>query len=366
MLVESSRAVQDAFPKPSRRIPLAIQFAWSLILCIGMFFLPETPRFLIKKGKDRKAIKSLTFLRRLPPVHAALLCEFEEIQGNWEYEKSLGKASYIECFRGNVGKRTITSIVLQRLQQLVGVNFINPNSGLPNAFTLQVITEVVNVATTFPGLYAIDKFGRRFVLLSGALGMGSIPIHHCRLRCCHQPKRFGLAGRAVRLRVHILLLLRLDVRPGCLGGYGRDLSAEGPRQVLEFDDCSQLVLQLAAPFIKPRLEGDYANLGSNVFWILGGFCWIAVVFVYFMVTNLHLPCDLRIRTDANQDQQIYETKDMTLEQVNELYENVKFAPKSASYHAAFYHLSSVGASGTPLPRPGKDSTDQSTEKNEGY
>lgn len=154
---------------------------------------------------------------------------------------------------------------------------------------------------------------------------------------------------------------------------------------LEFDDCSQLALQLAAPFITPRLEGDYANLGFNVFWvsgyrrvhagerfsfshlqILGGFCWIAVVFVYFMVTDLHLPCDLKIRTDASQDQQIYETKDMTLEQVNELYENVKFAPKSASYHAAFHHLSSVGANGTPLPRPGKDSTDQSTEQNEGY
>lgn len=33
---------------------------------------------------------------------------------------------------------------------------------------------------------------------------------------------------------------------------------------LEFDDCSQLALQLAAPFITPRLEGDYANLGFNV------------------------------------------------------------------------------------------------------
>ncbi|KAI6823836.1 hypothetical protein KC342_g11864 [Hortaea werneckii] len=324
MLMESSRAVQDAFPKPSMRIPLAIQFAWSLILCIGMFFLPETPRFLIKKGKDQKAIKSLTFLRRLPPVHAALLCEFEEIQGNWEYEKSLGKASYLECFRGIVGERTITSIVLQRLQQLVGVNFIfdyetsyisqNPNSALPNAFTLQVITEVVNVATTFPGLYAIDKFGRRF-----AAQFAFVYTYFFFFASMFGPGVWVVTGE----------IFPLKVRAKCL----------------EFDDCSQLALQLAAPFITPRLEGDYANLGFNVFWILGGFCWIAVVFVYFM---------------------IYETKDMTLEQVNELYENVKFAPKSASYHAAFHHLSSVGANGTPLPRPGKDSTDQSTEQNEGY
>lgn len=62
----------------------------------------------------------------------------------------------------------------------VGVNFIfyygtsyfagQPN--LPSAFILQVITNVVNVVTTFPGLWAIDRFGRRPVLLVGALGMG--------------------------------------------------------------------------------------------------------------------------------------------------------------------------------------------------
>ncbi|RMY61577.1 hypothetical protein D0863_11230 [Hortaea werneckii] len=362
MLMESSRAVQDAFPKPSMRIPLAIQFAWSLILCIGMFFLPETPRFLIKKGKDQKAIKSLTFLRRLPPVHAALLCEFEEIQGNWEYEKSLGKASYLECFRGIVGKRTITSIVLQRLQQLVGVNFIfdyetsyisqNPNSALPNAFTLQVITEVVNVATTFPGLYAIDKFVSQHII--AACGVAT-----------SQNDSASQAAQFAFVYTYFFFFASM-FGPGVWVVTGEIFPLKVRAKCLEFDDCSQLALQLAASFITPRLEGDYANLGFNVFWILGGFCWIAVVFVYFMVTDLHLPCDLKIRTDASQDQQIYETKDMTLEQVNELYENVKFAPKSASYHAAFHHLSSVGANGTPLPRPGKDSTDQSTEQNEGY
>lgn len=45
-------------------------------------------------------------------------------------------------------------------------------SALPSAFTLQIITNVVNVVTTFPGLWAIDALGRRTVLLTGALGMG--------------------------------------------------------------------------------------------------------------------------------------------------------------------------------------------------
>lgn len=108
----------------SYRIPLAIQFAWSLILCIGLFVLPETPRFLIRSGKDEKAKRSLHFLRRLDVEDPALLAEFEEIQASYEYEKSIGTASYTECFKGTIGKRVFTGITLQSLQQLVGVNFI--------------------------------------------------------------------------------------------------------------------------------------------------------------------------------------------------------------------------------------------------
>ncbi|KAH0149170.1 putative transporter, partial [Aureobasidium melanogenum] len=83
----------------SYRIPLAIQFAWSIILCSGMFMLPETPRFLVKKNKPEKARQSLHFLRRLPADHPAITAELAEITANYEYELSLGTASYFECFK---------------------------------------------------------------------------------------------------------------------------------------------------------------------------------------------------------------------------------------------------------------------------
>jgi hypothetical protein len=41
------------------RIPIAIQFAWGLIITFGMLYLPETPRYLIKKGNMEAAAKSL-------------------------------------------------------------------------------------------------------------------------------------------------------------------------------------------------------------------------------------------------------------------------------------------------------------------
>lgn len=46
------------------------------------------------------------------------------MQANHLYEMSLGKATYLDCFKGTLGKRLITGCCLQALQQLTGVNFI--------------------------------------------------------------------------------------------------------------------------------------------------------------------------------------------------------------------------------------------------
>jgi MFS transporter, SP family, sugar:H+ symporter len=141
-----------------------------------MLILPETPRYLIRSGNPERAARSLSKLRRLPEDHAAIRDELGEITANHEYELSLGKATYLDCFRGNLLKRQLTGCGLQALQQLTGINFIFyygtqyfKNSGITNAFVISMITSSVNTASTFPGLYAIDKWGRRPLLFWGGM-----------------------------------------------------------------------------------------------------------------------------------------------------------------------------------------------------
>ena len=98
-----------------------MQFAWALILIVGMLILPETPRFLIRSGKPEKAARSLAKLRRLPQDDPAIRSELSEIQANHEYELGLGKSSYVDCFRGGLLKRQLTGCGLQALQQLTGM-----------------------------------------------------------------------------------------------------------------------------------------------------------------------------------------------------------------------------------------------------
>jgi MFS family permease len=65
-----------------------------------------------------------------------------------------------------------------RWQQLTGINFIFyygttffKHSGIADAFLITVATNVVNVFMTLPGMWGIERFGRRRLLLIGAAGM---------------------------------------------------------------------------------------------------------------------------------------------------------------------------------------------------
>jgi len=74
-------ATKDHTNTSSYRIPIAVQFAWGLILAGGMMLLPETPRYLIKTGKEAQAGKSLARLRGLAVDHPSLVEELAEISG---------------------------------------------------------------------------------------------------------------------------------------------------------------------------------------------------------------------------------------------------------------------------------------------
>ena len=146
-VVDNSTALRN--DSGSYRIPIAVQFAWGLILFFGMLMLPETPRMWIKRGKPDRAAKALSTLRRLDIDHPAMVEELGEIQANHEYEMALGKASYLDCFKGNLGYRLLTGCLLQGLQQLTGINFIFyygtsffTNSGIKDPFVVSMITSV--------------------------------------------------------------------------------------------------------------------------------------------------------------------------------------------------------------------------------
>ncbi|KAH8800321.1 high-affinity glucose transporter [Xylogone sp. PMI_703] len=313
----------------SYRIPIAVQFAWALILISGMLLLPETPRYLIRSGNPEKAALSLSRLRRLPPDHEAIREELSEIVANHEYELTLGKSTYVECFKSGIRKRLLTGCLLQALQQLTGINFIFyygtqyfKNSGITNAFVIQMITSSVNTATTIPGLYAIDKWGRRPLLFWGAIGMTVSQLLVAVLGTTTTGQRDdgtvfakNVAAQKASIAFVCIYIFFFASTWGPLAWVvtGEIFPLKVRAKSLSMTTATNWLLNWAIAYATPYLVNwgpGNANLQSKIFFIWFGCCFLCITFVWFM---------------------IYETKGLTLEQIDELYDEVRVASQSVGW-----------------------------------
>ena len=121
-------ATQDRKDTGAYRIPIAIQFFWGIILGAGLFFLPDSPRYYVKKGRLEDATNSLARLRGQPRDSEYIQVELSEIVANEEYERAIipdagWLQSWMNCFKGGLWhqksnlRRTILGTSLQMMQQ---------------------------------------------------------------------------------------------------------------------------------------------------------------------------------------------------------------------------------------------------------
>ncbi|KJX96670.1 MFS monosaccharide transporter like protein [Zymoseptoria brevis] len=160
----------------SWRIPMGISFLWALILGFGILFFPETPRHDFRHGAVEKASESIARFYGVSPRHKVVKKQLKEMQEKLRIEQEGGDHSIWEVFTGpRMFYRLMLGMSIQALQQMTGANFffyygttIFESVGINNSFVTQIILGAVNVVTTFPGLYMVEKFGRRKCLTLGA------------------------------------------------------------------------------------------------------------------------------------------------------------------------------------------------------
>lgn len=317
----------------SYRIPIAVQFAWAIILFFGLLLLPETPRMWIKRGKPERAAKSLSTLRRLDVDHPALVEELAEITANHEYELSIGKATYLDCFKGSLGKRLATGCLLQALQQLTGVNFIFyygtsffTNSGISNSFVVSMITASVNVGSTFPGLYMVESWGRRPLLLFGAIGMAVCQFIVAGVGTGAGTQDLTAQKALIAFVCIYIFFFACSWGPCAWVVTGEIFPLKVRSKSLSMTTASNWLLNWAIAYATPYMVDSgpgNANLQAKVFFVWGGCCFICIFFVWAM---------------------IYETKGLSLEQVDELYAKVPKAWQSKGFvpTVSFQDVQDVG------------------------
>jgi MFS transporter, SP family, sugar:H+ symporter len=148
----------------------------AVIFLVALFFIPESPRYLVSKGRDEKALQVLTSLYGSDVARAKL----DEIRATYA-EDHRPRLSDIKG-NGLFGIRPIvwTGIMLAVFQQLVGINVIFyygetlwKLAGVSEEAALQrnILSGVVSIAACIVTILVIDKIGRKPLLLIGSAGM---------------------------------------------------------------------------------------------------------------------------------------------------------------------------------------------------
>ncbi|KAF2441808.1 quinate permease [Karstenula rhodostoma CBS 690.94] len=183
------------------QLPSIIQGIPAAILACGIWWLPFSPRWLVKKGRDEEALQTIGYLRKLPVEHELVQVEYKEIkaeslfeQRNFEkhFPKLAAKeasnlwarefAQYYQIVRTwDNFKRVSTAWLIMFFQQWSGIDaiiyyasnvFLSLGlTGGTQALLATGVTGVVFFVSTLPAMAIIDKVGRKPMLIVGSVVM---------------------------------------------------------------------------------------------------------------------------------------------------------------------------------------------------
>ncbi|KAJ7620369.1 general substrate transporter [Roridomyces roridus] len=325
-------ATQNRLDTGSYRIPIAVQFLWALILGTGLLFLPESPRFYVRKGQIDLATEALARVRDQPAESDYVQDELAEIIANLEFEKAhIPQTTYVEswlvCFRGSIYdgssnlRRTIVGTGLQCAQQFTGINFIfyfgtsffQTLGTISNPFFISLITTLVNVLSTPASFWMVEHFGRRRILIVGGT---------CMVICQFIVAIVGTATPHAQTPGGAPAAVKAEIAFICLN-IAAFASTWGPAAWVVVGELFPLpirsrgvgmstasnwfwncIIGVITPYL---VSTDQANLGPKVFFIWGSTAIFSTLFAYFLVS---------------------ETKGLSLEQVDQML--VETSPRTSA------------------------------------
>jgi len=215
---------------------------------------------------------------------------------------------------------------MQMMQQWTGVNFIfyystpflQSTGAISNTFLISLIFTLVNVCSTPISFYTVERFGRRTILIWGALGMlicqflvaiigVAVGFNHTHVigqdatgANITRANNISAVNAQIAFIAIFIFFFASTWGPGAWVVIGEIFPLPIRSRGVGLSTASNWLWNTIIAVITPYMVGEkYGNLKSSVFFVWGGLCTCALVYSYFLIP---------------------ETKGLSLEQVDRMME----------------------------------------------
>lgn len=279
----------------SYRIPYALQWMWPVPLIIGIYFAPESPWWLVRKGRTEEAKRSLLRLTSLDKETGfdadetvAMMVHTTALE-----ERTTSGASYVDCFKGVDLRRTEIVCMVWAIQNLSGNSFSNYST---------YFLQAAGLSPTSSYGFALGQYGMNMVGVFGAWGLMSLGVGRRSLYL------YGLCGLCTMLLIMGFLGLvpaehrressiatgsimlgwaltyQLTVGTVCYSLVSEISTRRLQIKTVVLGRVLYIIVGIVASVLTPYMLNPGAWAWGNkagFFW--GGICFLCIVYTYFRV-----------------------------------------------------------------------------------
>ncbi|KAM0431470.1 hypothetical protein ACHAPT_005448 [Fusarium lateritium] len=262
------------------------QYAVATISVAFVFFMPESPWWLVRKERHPLALRSL---RRLGYSESEAETHLAEIKDTLEkIRQETEGATYLECFRRSNLRRTIISVMPLLIQTFAGSLFTSSyftyyaqlaGFSTQMSFRLSIAQQVLSLAGNVVSWFLVDRIGRRSLIIYGTSTL-----------CALLWIMAGLAVQgnvaAVKGAVSMILIFGFAYNVGigavCFTILTESSTARLRMKTIAIGLASQNSLYLGWSFALPYLfNPDHLNLGGKVGFIFGSTSIVCIIYLWF-------------------------------------------------------------------------------------
>lgn len=287
------------------------------IIIVLLPFQPETPRWHIQKNENIEAAKAC--LRRIRDTEQEVEEEVMVIREAIEYEKEAITKTYSALFKDpSIRKRLYLAFVLNVGQQLTGQGTLNSYSTTiyKKIWTSSTTINLINalnatfgIIFTLNAVWTADRFGRRWLFMVGAVGMGVCMLIVAVVGLA-TPDVGGAKSQPVGIAIVFMLFLFIFFYKPSWGAatwiwtsevFSMNVRAQAVGMCSQMQNVANTVFQQFFPTF-------FTNTGLKCLFFFMGINFLLAAFVYFFIP---------------------ETKQVALEEIDVLFGGANHANKGA-------------------------------------